>query len=358
MRRTFWLLASGALAAAGIFLSGTVSGASGSQSGQSGYRLKKIIPVSGDDSWDYMVMDNVARRLYISHGTHVVVMDADAYAIIGEIRATEGVHGIALAPELGRGFTTNGGTDTVTIFDLKTLKTIGTAKTGKRPDAIVYDPASHRVFAFNGDAGSVTVIEAATGSVVGTVELGGDPEFAVADGEGHIYNNLEDKNVVLQIDSRTLKVLKRWPLAPCKSPSGMAIDKQHRRLFVGCENKMMAIMDAGDGHVVATTAIGEGVDANAFDPDTQFAFSANGDGTLTVVHEDSPDTYTVVGNVVTRKGARTMALDQRTHNIFLAAADLGPVAKGDHWPSVKPGTFVILVVGWGSPLVQNADPVR
>jgi YVTN family beta-propeller protein len=327
----------------------TLSVAASSQvaaTGQSlaGYRLIRTIPVGGDGSWDYMAVDSTARRLYVSRATRVTVMDTDTYAVVGEVPDTQGVHGVALAQEFGRGFTSNGATDTVSIFDLKTLEVLGTAKTGKRPDAIVYDSASRRVFAFNGDAGTSTVIDAVTGSVVATVELGGDPEFAVADGEGHVYNNLEDQSMVLQIDSRSLKVLNRWPLAPCESPSGMAIDKEHRRLFVGCHNEMMAIMDADTGGVVATLPIGQGVDANAFDPGTQLAFSSNGDGTLTVIHEDSRDRYAVVATVRTREGARTMALDPQTHDIFLAAADLGPVKKGEHWPSAIPGSFVILVV--------------
>jgi DNA-binding beta-propeller fold protein YncE len=359
MRKTITLLASiGVLTLAAILFSGSFSSAAGQAAGPSGYRVIKAVPVGGEGFWDYLTVDSEARRLYISHATHVTVMDTDTYAIVGEISDTEGVHGIALAPEFGRGFTSNGGTNTVTIFDLKTLKTIGRTKTGKRPDAIVYDPASRRVFAFNGDAASATVIEAATGNVAGTIQLGGDPEFAAADGEGHIYDNLEDLSMVLQIDSRRLKVTNRWPLAPCKSPSSMAIDKQHRRLFVGCANRIMAIMDADNGRVVATAAIGEGVDANRFDPQTNYAFASNGDGTLTVVHEDSPDKFSVVENVTTRKGARTLALDERTHKIFLATAELGPMVKGAHWPPAKPGTFVILVVARESPLARNADPAR
>lgn len=311
----------------------------------SGYHVIKTVPVAGDGFWDYLSIDSAARRLYISHGTHVAVMDTDTYAIVGDIPDTEGVHGVALATDLGRGFTSNGGTNTVTIFDLKTLKTLGTAPTGNGTDGILYDPASKRVFTFNGRAGSSTVIDAEKGTVVGTIELGGRPEFAVADGEGHIYNNLEDKSIELEIDSRTLKILNQWPLAPCESPSGLAIDKEHRRLFAGCHNRMMAILNADTGKVVATVPIGQGVDANRFDPDTKLAFSSNGDGTLTVVHEDSPDKYTVVANVATKRGARTMALDRKTHNIFLDTAEFGPPVEGQRRPSLKPGSFVVLVVG-------------
>lgn len=313
----------------------------------SGYNLLKTIPVTGEGGWDYLTVDSEARRLYISRGTHVAVMDIDTYAIIGDIPDTQGVHGIALAPDLGRGFTSNGGTSTVTVFDLKSLNTLSTAITGDGPDAIVYDLASKRVFTFNGRAGTATAIDAAKAGTRGvsglTIDLGSKPEFAVADGEGHVYNNLEDKSLVVQIDSRSREILNRWPLEPCESPSGMAIDTQHRRLFIGCHNKLMAIMDADTGKVVATVPIGEGVDANSFDPGTQLAFASNGDGTLTVVHEDSPDKYTVVENVSTKKGARTMALDRKTHNIFLAAADFDPPAPGQQRPNMKPGTFVILV---------------
>jgi DNA-binding beta-propeller fold protein YncE len=313
----------------------------------SGYHLIKTVPVSGDGGWDYLTVDGRARRLYISRGTHVAVMDTDTYAIVGDIAGTSGVHGVALAPDLGRGFTSNGRANTVTVFDLKTLATLATAMTGDGPDAILYDPASKRVFTFNGRARTATAIDAAKAGTRGisglTIDLGGSPEFAVADGAGHVYVNLEDKSLVLQIDARDRTILNRWPLEPCESPSGMAIDVKNRRLFIGCHNKLMTVMDADTGKVVATVPIGEGVDANAFDPGTELAFASNGDGTLTVAHENSPDKYSVLENVATKKSARTMALDPETHNIFLAAADFDPPAPGQKWPSMKPGTMVILV---------------
>jgi DNA-binding beta-propeller fold protein YncE len=316
----------------------------------SGYHLLKKVHLGGEGFWDYLTMDSEARRLYVSHGTHVMVLDADTYQTVGDIPDTQGVHGVAVAPEFGRGFTSNGRSATVTIFDLKTLKKLGEAKTEEGPDAILYDPASKRVFTFNGRANSSTAIEAATGNVAGSFALGGQPEFAVADGEGHIYNNLEDKSELVEIDSRALKLLNRWPLAPCESPSGMAIDKQHRRLFIGCHNQMMAIMNADTGKIVATVPIGRGVDANRFDPETQLAFSSNGDGTLTVVHEDSPDQYTVVDNVQTERGARTMALDLKTHRIFTVTAQFGPMPApkpGERFrrPPILPDTFELLVLG-------------
>jgi DNA-binding beta-propeller fold protein YncE len=336
-----------ALAAAPI----SIVAAAPAQSEAAGYRVVKKIPVGGEGFWDYLIVDNEARRLYLSRGTHVMVLDPDAGTVVGDIPNTEGVHGIALVPEVGRGFTSNGRASTVTIFDLKTLKEIAQVKTtGQNPDAIIYDPASRRVFTLNGRGGNSTAIDAATGTVAGTIDLGGRPEFATADGKGRIYVNLEDKSLVVAVDSQQLKVESRWPLAPCEEPSGMAIDREHRRLFVGCHNQMMAVMDADTGRVLATPAIGQGVDANAFDPETQLAFSSNGDGTLTVVHEDSPDKFTVVGNVQTQRGARTMALDLKTHNIFLVTAEFGPppAPTAEHprpRPTIVPGSFVVLVVG-------------
>ncbi len=320
------------------------------QAGGSGYHLLKKYQVGGEGFWDYLKMDSEARRLYISRGSHVMVLNADTGEVAGDIPNTDGVHGVALAPELGRGFTSNGRSSSVTIFDMKTLKILGEAKTDTGPDGIIYDPASQRVFTFNGRGNSATAVDGATGNVAGTIPLGGRPEFAAADGAGHVYNNLEDKSIVVQIDSKSLKILNRWPLAPCESPSGMAIDAAHRRLFIGCHNQMMAVMDADTGKVVATPAIGRGVDANRFDPGTGFAFSSNGEGTLTVIHEDSPDKYTVVDNVQTQRGARTMALDTKTHNVYLVTAEFGPppapTADNPHpRPTMVPNSFVVLVFG-------------
>jgi DNA-binding beta-propeller fold protein YncE len=314
------------------------------------YHLLKKVVLGGEGSWDYLIADSAGRRVYISRGTHVMVVDADSYAVVGDIPGTEGVHGIALAREFHRGFTSNGRANAVTIFDLATLKTLGTAPVGNGPDAIIYDPASKRVFTFNGHGGDATAIDAATGATAGSVPLGGKPEFAVADGHGHIYNNLEDKSELVEIDSHQLSVTARWPLAPCEEPSGIAMDTAHARLFIGCHNRMMAVVDARTGKVVATPAIGQGVDANAFDPGTQLAFSSNGDGTLTVVHEDSPDKFTVAANVSTQRGARTMAIDLKTHNIFLVTADFGPppAATPEHphpRAAALPGTFTLLVFG-------------
>jgi YVTN family beta-propeller protein len=318
--------------------------------GASGYQLVKKILLGGEGGWDYLTFDPGSGRLFISRATHVTVLDAASGKVVGDIPDTAGVHGIALAPELGRGFTSNGRADTVTIFDLKTLATIGQVKTGQNPDAIVYDPASKRVFTMNGRSGDATAIDAATGKVEGTVPLGGKPEFAVTDGGGHIYINIEDKSELVALDSRKLEVGARWPLAPCERPTGLAMDREHQRLFSGCSNELMAVVDADSGKVIATLPIGSGVDATAFDPGLQYAYASNGQGTLTVVHEDSPGKFSVVENVATQRGARTMALDPDTHRVYLVTADFAPApppAPGQPRPrpAILPNTFVLMVVG-------------
>jgi DNA-binding beta-propeller fold protein YncE len=295
----------------------------GASDSSGGYSLQKKILISGQGSWDYLTVDESARRLYVSHGTQVEVLDVDTGSIVGNIPKTLGVHGIAIAPAAGRGFVSNGQASTVTIFDLKTLNALGEVPTGNKPDAIIYDPATSRVFAFNGGSNSATVIEAANGRVVGTVDLGGGPEFAAADGAGYIFNNLENESLVLKINSRTLKVEQRWPTAPCQSPSSMAIDRPNRRLFIGCRSHVMAVMNADNGKVIATLPIGDHVDATAFDPETRLIFNSNGEGTITVIHQDSPDAYSVVENVKTLPRAKTMALDPKTHQLFLSTAESG-----------------------------------
>ncbi len=312
--------------------------------GPSGYQVVKTVPVAEDGFWDYVTVDSEARRIYISHGTKVVVLDADSFAVAGEIPDTQGVHGIALAPDFGRGFTSNGRAATATIFDLKSLKTLGTVNTGKNPDAIVYDAVTKRVFTFNGASKDATAFAAADGAVAGTLPLGGKPEFAAADGKGNIFVNIEDTSELAEIDAQALKILHRWPLAPCESPSGLSMDRKNRRLFLGCENKMMAVVDADTGKVIATPAIGQGVDATAFDPGTGFALSSNGEGTLTVVKQEGQDKYSVLENVPTQKSARTMGLDLKTHNVVLPAAEFLPPKEGERRGAMKPGSFVLLVV--------------
>jgi YVTN family beta-propeller protein len=298
---------------------------------EGGYSVVKKIPIPGQGSFDYLTVDEAARRLYVSHGTQVEVLDIDALSIVGKIPNTAGVHGIAISPETGRGFVSDGQASTVTIFDLKTLKPIGEVPTGQKPDAIIYDPATSRVFAFNGGSNSTTVIDAATGKVAGTVNLDGGPEFAAADANGYVFNNLEDESQVLKINSRELKVEQRWPTAPCKSPSSMAMDRANRRLFIGCRSKVMAVINADNGQVVTTVPIGDHVDATAFDQEAKLIFNSNGEGTITVIHQDSPDKYSVVETVKTVPRAKTMALDPKTHRLFLS--------------TVESGQFEVLVVG-------------
>ncbi len=286
-----------------------------------GYSIIKKITIPGEGSWDYLAVDEAARRLYVSHGTQVEVIDIDSGTVAGNIPKTMGVHGIAIAADAGRGFVSNGKTATVTIFDLKTLKPIAEVPTGQKPDAIIFDPATSRVFAFNGGSNSATAIDAATGKVAGTVDLGGGPEFAVADGNGLVFDNLEDESLVLKIDSRKLKVDQRWPTAPCASPSSIAMDIANRRLFIGCRNKVMAVMNADTGKVITTLPIGDHVDATAFDPQTKLIFNSNGEGTVTVIRQDAPDKYSVVQTVKTLPKAKTMALDPKTHRLFLSTAE-------------------------------------
>jgi DNA-binding beta-propeller fold protein YncE len=301
--------------------------------------------VPGDEGWDYTAVDSGARRVYISHGSHVVVMNADTYAIEGDIPDTAGVHGIAVADDLGRGFVSAGRANKAVIFDLKTLKTLGTVDTDANPDAIVYDHVSKRVFTMNGRGQDTTAIDAAGGSVAGKLALGGKPEFAVADGKGSIFVNIEDKSELVEFDAQKLTETHRWPLAPCKSPSGLSMDLKTRRLFAVCDEKVMAVVDADSGKVVATPAICEGPDASAFDPETKYAFASCGDGQLTVIHEDSAGKFTVVENVATKRSARTMGLDLKTHKIFLSSAEFEPPAPGERRGKMKPGSFAILVVG-------------
>ncbi len=316
----------------------------------SGYHMITTYKVGGDGGWDYLTTDSDARHIFISRGTHVMVVDADSGKNVGDVADTPGVHGIALAPELGRGFTSNGREGTVSIFDLKTLATSSKVKVGDNPDAILYDPATKRVFTFNGRSQDSTAVDAASGKVLGTIKLDGKPEFAASDAKGEIFVNIEDKSELVAIDPNKLDVKAKWPLAPCEEPSGLSIDRKKRRLFVGCGNKMMAVVDADSGKVLATPAIGDGVDATTFDPETGLAFASCGaDGVLTVVKEESPGKFTAE-NVATQKGARTLALDAKTHNVFVVTAQFGarpePTADNPHpRPAIVPDSFVVVVVG-------------
>jgi YVTN family beta-propeller protein len=333
-----------------LLLAFQCAAAGAKQKSPSGYRLIKQVRLGGEGGWDYLTFDAKGKRLFISRSTHVMVVDADTFAVVGDIPGTEGVHGIALVPDLGKGYTSNGRASTVTVFDLKTLKVLKQITVGKNPDAILYDPASRRVFTMNGASRDATAIDAATDTVAGTVALDGRPEFAVSDERGHVFVNLEDKSSVAEFDPKKLSVLARWPIAPGEEPSGLAIDRRHARLFSTGANKTLAVLDALTGKVVATLPIGGGVDAAGFDPETGLAFSSNGEGTLTVIREDSPDKFTVLENVATRRGARTMALDPKTHRVFLVTAEFGPPPRATPErprprPSVVPGSFTLLILG-------------
>ena len=320
------------------------------------YRILKIYKLGGIDHWDYLAFDPAGRRIFISRSTHVMVVDADSGKLLGDIPDTPGVHGIALAQELGRGFTSNGKEGTVTIFDLASLKPLGKVKVGDNPDAILYDPASKRVFTFNGKSQDSTAIDAAKGEVVGTIPLGGKPEFGVSDEQGKLFVNIEDKSELVAIDAKKLKTDSRWPLAPCEEPTGLSIDRANRRLFSGCHNKLMAVVDADNGKVITALPIGAGVDATAFDPELGRAYASCGDGSMTIVKEDSPTSFRVLQVAATMQGARTMTLDPKTHNALLVRAQIGPPpdphSLGEHairGPIVVPDSFVVLVVGNSPP---------
>jgi DNA-binding beta-propeller fold protein YncE len=315
------------------------------------YHLLKSVSLPGEGGWDYLTYDSTRHRLFIARSTHVTVLDANTGEVAGDIPDTSGVHGIALDQASGRGFTSNGKTNTVTIFDLETLKKLSDVAVGEGPDAIVLDPATHRVFTLNGHGQSATAIDAASGEVVGTVALPGKPEFAVPDGEGRLFNNIEDKSEVAVIDTKALKVQATWPLAPGEGPSGLALDRAGKRLFAVCDNNKLVVLDTGDGHVVATPDIGSGPDACAFDPGSKLVFSPNGgDGTMTVLRQVTPDSYATVATLPTQKGARTMALDAETHRLFTVTATQAPTAAaepGQPRPrrSYVPGSFVVLIYG-------------
>lgn len=313
------------------------------------YHVIKSLQFGGEGGWDYLTVDSSARRLYISRSTHVMVVDIDADKVIGDIPDTPGVHGIAVAPEINRGFISNGKNNTATIFDLTNLKVLGQAKTGTNPDAILYDPATKRVFTFNGRGKDATVFDAVSGEVAGRIELGGKPEFAVTNGKGSIYVNIEDTNEVVEIDSRKLIAVKRFSLKPCEEPTGLGLDEEHHHVFAGCHNKIMTILDIETGRVIAAVPIGEGVDGNGFDAGKGLAFSSNGDGTLTIVRGQAPGKFDVVETVTTQRGARTMAIDPKTHYIYLPTARFSPLPASTDGAKPRPvmikDSFGVLVVG-------------
>jgi YVTN family beta-propeller protein len=321
---------------------------------QSGYHLLKKYDLGaapgGKEYWDYITFDPATHRLYVSHNTEVKVVDAESGAVVGSIPDLKRVHGIALVSDLGRGYISDGGADEVLVFDLKTLKVTNHIKTGGNPDCIIYDPASKRIFAMNGKSNDASVIDPASLTVVATIPMGGRPEYAVADGKGMIYDNIEDKNEVVALDSRTNTVKAHWPIAPAEEATAMDMDVQHRRLFIGGRNKVLAIMDADTGKIVQTFPIGSGVDTNIYEAETGLLFTATREGTLHIFHEDSPDKFSVVETVTTEFGARNMALDPKTHKLFIDTADFTPApAPTAEQPKPQPtpvsGTFRLLVYG-------------
>lgn len=318
------------------------------------YHVIKRIPIPGDYGWDYVTADTQGRRLYVPHGVEVVVLSLDSGAIVGKISVDKGVHGVAIARGFGRGFISATDPGSVTIFDLKTLATIRKIRVGDDPNGIIYDSHTKRVFSADRGSKRLTAIDAATGKIVATTgDLGGRTEHLAADDAGHVFLNMQDRNTLLKIDAETLQVLDTWPTAPCEQPSSMDMDRRHQRIFVGCRGAgLMAVVDAATGKLVYTHAIGTGVDAAEFDPRKAMIFfsTGGGDGALSIFHEDAPDKYTLVQNVKTLPGARTMALDRKTGNAYLSVADLGPAPAPTPdnprpRPPAIPGTFSVLVVG-------------
>jgi DNA-binding beta-propeller fold protein YncE len=287
------------------------------------YELVKKVNVPGGGGWDYVTVDEVGRRVYVSHSTQVDVLDADAYTVVGTIPNTPGVHGVAVASEFGRGYASAGKSDSVVAFDLKTLKPLGEIKVGKKPDAIIYEPLTKRIYVMNGDSENITVLNAADGAAVGTIALGGGPEFAVSDGRGNLYVNLEEQNQTLHIDVNSMKVVDRWALAPCGTPTALALDVENQRLFVGCRSKHLAVLNAETGKIVFTAPIGERVDAGAFDSKTKLVYLSTGDGKVSVFHQDSPDKYSLVEEIATKAGGKTMGYDSKTARVIVPTSDNG-----------------------------------
>jgi DNA-binding beta-propeller fold protein YncE len=320
-----------------------------SSAGAAYHQVKKVV-LGGEGGWDLITVDAEARRLYIPRSSHVLVVDTDSCRIVGDLPNTLGVHGVAVAPEFGKGFTSNGADSSATIFGLKDLKPLGKVRTGARPDAIIYDPASRRVFVMDAGSDDATAIDADHGEAVGRVALGGRPELAAVDGQGRLFVNLEDSAAVAVVDTRTLKTIAHWPLAPGTGPTGLALDREHQVLFSTCDNQIMVVMSAKDGKVITTVPIGKGVDGAGFDPGKSLAFSSNGEGSLTVVKEEAADHFRVVETVPTQAGARTLAVDEKTHRVLLVTAELGPApAPTADRPRPRrpmiPGTFTLLVMG-------------
>ena len=314
------------------------------------YTITHTYTVGGDGGWDYVVPDAPNHRLFIGRSNRVMVVDMNDGHLIGEVTGINGAHGTALAAGTGRGFATSGDDSSVVMFDSKTYKTLGRIPAAEDADAIIYDPASKRVFTFNGDANSSTVIDPRKGTLITNIPLGGKPEYGQSARNGMIYANLTDSSQIVEIDAKNLRVTRRWSTAPCKNPVSMAIDTRHQRLFSGCRSGVMAISDYKNGRVITTLPIGRGVDGAGYDPVTRDAYASNVDGTLTVIHQDTPDTYHVVENVQTAQGGRNMGLDPASHRIYVVSAKFGPVPAEStatnprRRPPILPGTFMVMVV--------------
>ncbi|HET9742725.1 MAG TPA: YncE family protein [Terriglobales bacterium] len=344
------LLALGCLGAVAQSDSGSTAAPATAGASDNGYHEVHQYKIGGEGGWDYINMDGPSRRLYISRGTHMQVLNIDTGKIEGDITGLKGIHGIALDKADHKGFISDGRDNSVVVFDLKKIKQTGKVPAGTNPDAIIFDPYSKRVFAFNGRSGNATAIDAKDNKVAGTIDLGGKPEFAASDGKGKVFVNLEDKSELVQIDPKALKVVNTWPLAPGESPNGLSIDADHDVLFSGCHNEMMAIVDGNSGKVITTQKIGRGVDATAFDKGVQQAYSSNGEGNITVIKENSPTDFSEVATVPTKRGARTMSVDEKTHNLVTVTADFEPApepAPGQQRqrPKMVPDSFVVLVYG-------------
>jgi len=313
----------------------------------SSYRVTHSYTLGGEGSWDYIVPDPANHRLFIARQNRVMVVDEDSGTLLGEVTGIQGAHGTALAEATGHGFATSGNDQSVVMFDLKTFKVLGRIPAAEDADAIIYDSASNRVFTFNGDAHSSTVIDPRAGTLITNIQLGGKPEYGVSAGDGKVYANLTDTSEVVEIDAKTATVARRWSTAPCRQPVAMAIDTAHHRLFSGCRSGVMAVSDYQAGKLVATAPIGTGVDGAGFDAASSNAFASNADGTLTVIHQDSPDQYHVTENVQTPQGARNMGLDPTNHRVFIVSAKFGPVpagASGRGRGPVLPGSFTLMAI--------------
>ena len=332
-----------AVSLAGVLLLAGIATARPANPDNSGYHIIKKITTGGTEGWDYITMDSEARLAYIGRENHVDVVNVDTGKVVGKVAGLEGTSGLLPLPEFGRGYAMSGDAGSVVIVDLKTLAKIGSVKAGKDPDSFTYEPVTKRVFVMNSSSANATAINAKDGTVAGTVTLGGQPEAAVSDGKGKVYVNITDKDEIAEVDAETMKVTRRWPLVQGTGPSGLAMDRKNRRLFSACDNQRMVIVNADTGKVITALRTGAGTDGAGFDPETGNAFaSAGGAGTLTIIHEDSPESFKVLEEIDTQSGARTMTVDPKTHNVLVVTARHGHGATHD---KVLPDTFVVLVIG-------------